>query len=296
MKNRILLLLLSLTLTSCAFNNKFLLPTKVPENISTINLSTNTDSIRVKVDPKTYQPTFLKQNGDTLNLEYSIESVVFKSSSGNNLNGWLLKSKNQNPNLTLIHFHGNAGFNYTQYQGMIPLLDYGFQIFLFDYSGYGFSEGKATRKNLIEDGRAAINHAVSMDDIKNTKKVVYGQSLGGNLAAMIAPEIEDKIDGLVLEGAFSNHKDMAADVAGFIGRVLVSEKNDALKTIKAYHKPLLVIHSTEDQIVPYKLGEKLFEAANQPKEMYTIKECHICGPNYYGKEISNKIKNALKNN
>src|SRR5699024_5376562 len=160
MKNRILLVLLSLTLTSCAFNNKFLLPTKVPENVSTINLNTKTDSLIVKVDSQSYQPTFLKQNGDTLSLDYNIKSVVFKSSSGNNLNGWLLKSKNQNPDLTLIHFHGNGGFIYTQYQGMVPLLDYGFQIFLFDYSGYGFSEGKATRKNILEDGRSAVNYAV----------------------------------------------------------------------------------------------------------------------------------------
>jgi len=296
MKNSLLLLLLSLVLSSCAFNKQFLHPTKMPENINTINLTTKTDSLKVMVETETYQPTFLRKNGDTLSLDYTIESFVFPSSSGNNLNGWLLKSKHQNPKRTLIHFHGNGGFLYTQYQNMIPLLDYGFQVFLFDYSGYGFSEGKATRKNILKDSRSAVNHAVDMNAIKNTKKVIYGQSLGGNLAAMIAPEIEDEIDAIVLEGAFSNHKDMAADVAGFLGRILVSQKHNALKTIKDFHKPLLVIHSTEDEIVPYKLGKKLYQAANQPKEMFTIEECHICGPNYYGEEIANKIKIALKSN
>jgi len=295
MKNSLLLLLLSLVLSSCAFNKQFLHPTKMPENLNTINLTTKTDSLKVMVETETYQPTFLRKNGDTLSLDYTIESFVFPSSSGNNLNGWLLKSKHQNPKRTLIHFHGNGGFLYTQYQNMIPLLDYGFQVFLFDYSGYGFSEGKATRKNIIEDGRSAIKYAVGMKAIKNTEKIVYGQSLGGNLVAIIAPEVEDQIDGLVLEGAFSNHKDMAADVAGFLGRILVNQKHNALKTIKDFHKPLLVIHSTEDEIVPYALGEKLYEAAHQPKKLLTIDECHICGTDYYAEEIAHKIKNALKN-
>lgn len=285
---------LSLLLTSCAFNNKFLQPTKVPENVTIINLRTAKDTFKVKVDSNNYQPTFLKESGDPLDLDYSINSVVFSSSSGNELNGWILKSNNQNPNYTLIHFHGNGGFLYNQYQGMLPLLEHGFQIFLFDYSGYGFSEGKATRENIIKDARSAVNYVKNQNEFKTKGTIIYGQSLGGNLGAIIAPEVGNEIDALVLEGSFSNHKDMAADVVGFAGRILVSQKHDALKAIKNYHKPLLVIHSEEDQIVPYKLGEKLYEAANQPKELYTIKECHICGPNYYGKEIAEKIKNMVR--
>lgn len=296
MKTKItLLLLLSLTFTSCSFNKQFFQPTQFSENITTITLSTETDTVKISVNPKTYQPTFLKQNGDTLDLDFTIESVVFESLSGNKLNGWILKPENKSHfNITLLHLHGNGGSLYSQYQGMIPLLKSGFQIFLFDYSGYGYSEGKATRENAIKDAISAVNYVKNKKAFNNTKIVVYGQSLGGNLGAMIAPKIEDKIDGLVIEGAFSNYKDIAAEVAGFAGRILVSQKDNALKTIQNYHKPLLVIHSTEDKIIPYELGRKLYTAAHEPKEMFTIEKCHICGPNYYGKEISDKIKKMVE--
>jgi|SRR5690625_104810 len=295
MKNKIILLLLSLILTSCAFNKKFLQPQNIPQNTRTINLSTQSDTIKISIEPETYQPTFLKQNGDTLDLDYTVKSVVFKSSDGNKLNGWILKSKNvPSNNITLLHLHGNGGFLFNQYQRMIPLLKYGFQIFLFDYSGYGYSEGKPTRKNIIKDAISAVSYVKNNKKFENTNLIIYGQSLGANLGAIIAPKIENEINGLVLEGAFSNHKDMAADVGGFLGRILVAEKNNALKTIKNYHKPVLVIHSKEDKVVPYKLGKKLYNAANKPKEMYTIKKCHMCGPEYYGKEISEKIEQMVK--
>ena len=91
----------------------------------------------------------------------------------------MLKPKNVTPTITLLHFHGNAGFLLSQYQAMTPLLKYGFQIFVFDYSGFGFSEGKATRTNVLIDGNSALTYVKSRDDIKNTKLVIYGQSLGG---------------------------------------------------------------------------------------------------------------------
>lgn len=294
-KTKITLLLLTLIVTSCAFNKQFFQPTQFSENITTINLNTETDTVKISINPKTYQPTFLKQNGDTLDLDFTIESVVFESSSGNKLNGWILKPENKNHfNITLLHLHGNGGSLYSQYQRMIPLLKYGFQIFLFDYSGYGYSEGKATRENVIKDAISAVNYVKNKKDFKNTKIVIYGQSLGANLGAVIAPKIEDKIDGLVLEGAFSNYNDIAAEVAGFVGRILVSQKNNALKTIQNYDKPLLVIHSTEDKTIPYELGKKLYDAANEPKEMFTIEKCHICGPEYYGEKISEKIKKMVE--
>lgn len=280
-------------LTSCGFSNKFLQPTKISPDVNKLTATTDTDTTLVTISPDTFQPTFLNKKGDTISHNYSIKSVVFHSSSGNNLNGWFLKPRNTKASITLLCFHGNGGFLFSQYQKMTPLLNYGFQIFLFDYSGYGYSEGKATRKNIIDDAISALKYIRSRNDVNKTKIVVYGQSLGGNLAVIVAPKIESEIDGLVLEGAFSNHKDIAAKRAGFLGRIFVREKNNALKTIKKYHKPLLVIHSTEDQTIPYEMGEKLFDAGNEPKEFFTIKKCHMCGPEFYPKEISLKIKKMV---
>ena len=296
MKHKILLILVSCLLASCALSNQFLQPIKIPNNVTNLEITTSFDTIRSIVNPITRQPLFLSKKGDTIPLNYTVHSVIFKSSSGNNLNGWLLKPKNQISEITILHLHGNGGLLYSQYKSMEPLLKFGFQIFLFDYSGYGFSEGKASRENIIKDATSALSYIINNDNIQNNKIVVYGHSLGGNLAAIIAPDIEDSIDGLIIEGAFSNHKDVAANVAGFVGRLIVREKNDALKTIKDYNKPLLVIHSTEDETIPYEMGKKIFHSANKPKELFTIKKCHMCGPRYYGKEISNKIKKMINYN
>lgn len=295
MNTRFLLILISLViLTSCSFNTMFLEPTKIPPSTKRLTLSSEVDTTIVEFEKGTYQPTFLKNKKDTLDLGFNIESVVFESSNGNLLNGWMLKPKNNSPSMTLLHFHGNAGFLLSQYQAMTPLLQYGFQIFIFDYSGFGFSEGKATRNNVLVDGNSALDYLKNRADVKNTKLIIYGQSLGGHLSAVIAQQRQSEIDGLVIEGAFSSHKDIAAERAGIFGRLFVSEKYSARKSIQDFNKPLLVIHSNEDKTVPFGLGKKLFANANEPKEFYEIDKCHICGPRYYGESISRKIKTMLE--
>jgi len=289
-----ILLLTTLTLfTSCSFNNIFLHPTQVPPNAKTLTLTAENDTTVVKFSADNYQPTFLKNGKDTIDFNFTIESIVFKSSNGNKLNGWMLKPKNKIPTITLLHFHGNAGFIISQYRTMTNLLNYGYQVFLFDYSGFGFSEGHATRENLLLDANSALSYVKSRTDIKDTKLVIYGHSLGGHLSAVVAEQRQTDIDGLVIEGAFSSHKDIAAKRAGFIGRLLVSEKYSAYKSIRAYKKPVLVIHSTEDKVIPFNLGQKIYQNANAPKEFYEIKECHMCGPLFYADSISQKIKKML---
>ncbi|MCL2436346.1 MAG: alpha/beta hydrolase [Lentimicrobiaceae bacterium] len=294
----ILTILTVLLLTACSFNKLYLQPTKLPQippdkEEITITASTKNDTTLVVFQSKTFQPTFFNTKNDTLKHDFTIESVVFKSENGNSLNGWFIKPKNFTPTITLLHFHGNAGFLLSQFQAVAPLLKYGFQIFVFDYSGFGFSEGKATRRNVLIDGNSALTYLKSRDDVKNTKLVIYGQSLGGHLSAVVAQQREAEIDGLVIEGAFSSHKDISAVKAGFLGRMLVSEKYSAYKSIQTYKKPLLVIHSTEDKIIPFKMGQKIYNSANEPKEFYEIRKCHICGPTFYADSISAKIENMI---
>jgi uncharacterized protein len=288
-------LVLGLFFTSCSFNKLFLQPTKVPIGSTKLSLSSGEDSMVIFFDTLSYQPTFLKNGKDSIDYNYTLESVVFTSSNGNQLNGWILKPKNVIPKITLIHFHGNAGFLLSQYRAMTPLLEYGFQAFIFDYSGFGFSEGKAKRKNVLIDANASLDYILQREDVKNTEKVIYGQSLGGHLAVVVAAKRQSEIDALVIEGAFSSHKDIAAQSATVFGRLFVAEMYSAYKSIPYYKKPVLIIHSTEDETIPFEMGEKLFERANQPKQFYEIKGCHICGTKYYSKEIAKKIKMMLAN-
>lgn len=289
----ITLLLLSIS-TSCSFNKMFLYPTKFPPELKFITISTPTDTILIHIDSSNYQPTFTNPNKEVIDLTYTIESVKFKSNNGNFLVGWMLKSENSSPEITLLHFHGNAGSIIDHHRALVPLLDNGFQVFAFDYSGFGFSEGEATRKNVLMDGNSALKYLVSRPDIKNTNLVIYGQSLGGHLAAVVGEQNQDLVDGIVIEGAFSSHKDIGKETAGFFGKWLIKEQYSALESIQNFHKPVLVIHSSEDDVIPIALGRKIYDHANEPKEFYEIDGCHICGPSLYSKEIAEKIKRMLK--
>lgn len=287
----VLFILTLLVLNSCVSNKQFLQPFKIPADYKRLKMTNKLtgDSTFVYFSGENHQPTFADNKKDTISLDYTIESVMFKSTNGNMLNGWLLKPKNQIPKITLLHFHGNAGCLFGQYQAVEPLVKKGFQVFMFDYSGFGFSEGKAIRKNILSDANSALDYVLNRPEVKNTKLVIYGQSFGGHLAAVVGTERQKDIDALVLEGAFSSHKDIAASHAGFFGRTFVKEMYSAKKTIKNYKKPLLIIHSGEDKEIPFSMGQAIFKNANEPKEFYEIKKEHIMGPIFYADEISNKI-------
>lgn len=284
-----------LALSSCTINKLYYIPTKIPHDTKrwTI-LSNSAKDTTIIVFGEKYQPTFTNTKNETKELDYTIQSHVYKSTNGNLLNAWMMKPKNITPTVTILFLHGNAGNVFWQFGAIMPLVKKGFQVFMIDYSGFGFSEGKATRTNVLKDARSSLDYLKTLPEVNGTKLVVYGQSLGGHLSAVLAQQEQDKIDALIIEGAFSSHKDIAAETAGFIGRWVVKEKYSATRSIKDYHKPLLVIHSTEDKRIPFYMGKKIFDNANSPKTFYEIKQCHICGPTYYADSIAYKINAMVK--
>lgn len=284
----VFILVILFTLSSCAFNFTFFRPYKLPKsNFSLTGI--DSDTIFVKMDTITLQPSFLKRNKDTVDFGYSIESVIFKNPNGNKLNGWMLKPKDVKIIGTILHFHGSGGNLLYHHKAIAPLTKFGFQIFTFDYSGFGYSEGKATRNSVVVDAYSAFDYTTNRNDIKQTKILLYGQSYGAHLATIVGIKEESKIEGMILEGGFSSHKDEAVYTIPIIGNIVkqgISTKNE----IKKFTKPLLIIHSKEDKKVPYYMGEKIFKNANEPKELYTVDKPHIEALQYYSKEISSKIK------
>jgi uncharacterized protein len=279
------------TLSSCAFNFAFFRPYKFPK--SNFSLTTCTDTTFVKIDTLTLQPTFLNKNKDTINFGYSIESVKFDNSNGNKLNGWMLKPKNSKIIGTILHFHGSGGNLFYHHRAIAPLTKFGFQIFTFDYSGFGYSSGKATRVSVLKDAYSAYDYVLNRKDVKQTKIIFYGQSYGAHLATMIGVKQQSKIEGMVLEAGFSSHRDEASYTIPIIGN-LVKQGECTKNEIKKFNKPLLIIHSKEDKKVPFYMGEKIYKNANNPKEFYQVNKSHIEALQYYSEEISNKIKKMCK--
>lgn len=288
--------------TSCSFNKIFLKPTSISRQAKkarTIDLDTH-DTTFVRFSGNNFQPEFVSRNNELIENEYIIESVLFKNTNGAELNGWFLKPKSDTPKITILHLHGNEGSLLNQYKAIAPLVKKGFQIFVFDYSGFGFSEGKATQQNMLIDALSAVDYIKNRKETQHTKLILYGQSAGGHLASVVAEKKKSVIDGLVMEGAYSSPKDIAAYTVkkktglGFIGRVLAKSDYDALNSIKQFQKPVLIIHSSEDKEIPFYMGRKLYNAANNPKQFYQITGPHIYGPTLFADSIALKIKEIIK--
>ncbi|MCD6010884.1 MAG: hydrolase or acyltransferase, alpha/beta fold family [Flavipsychrobacter sp.] len=292
-------ILLLLCLASCSFNKSFYRAEKIPAGVKKAvitNYMRDTSWLTYLHIGDNFQPTFTNDKEEPLTTEYTIESVVFKNMAGHKLNGWFIKPIGKKPTTTLLILHGNGGNVTKHFYGAANMAKQGFQAFVFDYSGYGFSEGKPTRKNILNDATSALAYIRTRPDVAGTKIVIYGQSLGGHLAAAAAQKNEQLIDGVVMEGAFSSHKEVAATrfPIKFLAMMLVKEQYSAFRSIRQFHKPVLVIHSTEDESIPFWMGKKIYDNANNPKSFYEIRHRHIWGSFYYADSIAHKINTMVK--
>lgn len=287
---------LLLLISACSFNGQFLHPYKIPSEAKKIKVidQQGKDTLFIRLG-KDSQPVFTNLQDDTLKMGYQVESVFFEHSEKHKLHGWFISPGSAWNGMTMLFFHGNAGNIFTHYTGIVPFINQGFKVFLFDYSGFGFSEGKATRENVLLDAFSALSYIKDRKDSDTGKLIIYGQSLGGHLALVAAARNQGKIDGVVAEGAFSSHRDIVAKRSGlgFLAKLMVEEKYSGLEAVQEYKKPLLIIHSTNDEVVPFSMGQKLFKYANQPKYFYQVDKCHTCGPLFYSDSISKKIKRML---
>ena len=283
----------SFQLSACHFNGTFHRPTLIDPIEKLTHYYSDKDTLYIDVNQDN-QKIVLKDSGfKIINANYSIRNEYFESSSGNRLNAWVLTPTNIDPIATVLHFHGSAGNLLTQYQLITPLIDFGYQIFMFDYSGYGSSEGKASHQSVLQDAYSALQY-LKDSDIVDTNLILYGQSYGGYLAAVVGSNSQQECDAIVIEGTFSSFKDQARHSASFFGNFV---KNDFMadKEINKNYKPLLVIHSTEDKLVPIRLGRKIYDNANQTKDFYKIDGPHISGLENYSNEIAARIKQLINN-
>lgn len=296
LKKTLKLILLFLTLSflnSCQFSSLFHRVIKEENpNINFNNLTSyNLNEENFTVTRDTLNSTFnIYKDTIKLNKTYEIKPMDFISKSGNKLSGLLLSPKNNiRTDLLFIHFHGSASNLIAYHYPMISqLTEKGFQVFTFDYSGYGFSEGKATRKNVLTDAYSALDFIKNNPEFKNKKIILFGQSYGGYLASIVGSNKQNDIEGMIIEGAFYSHKKEAIYTAGFVANI-VYDGIRADEEIKKNYKPVLIIHSNDDKLTPIRFGKKIFDNANEPKYFMEINKWHLGGLKYYGDSIKVKI-------
>jgi pimeloyl-ACP methyl ester carboxylesterase len=235
------------------------------------------------------EPHFYYSKTGAPEKNYTLENCFYPNANGDSLNAWIFRPTVPFNGTTLFFVHGNAGNVVYNYRLVTPFVERGYKVFLFDYSGFGFSQGKSTRKNVLKDGNSSFEYLLSMEEFKDDNILIYGQSLGGHLATVLAKQNQHNIDGLVIEGAFSSHDDIAADRASFLGRWFVGEFYSAKDSIPLIEKPILVIHSRSDAVIPFEHGKLLYETATEPKAFYEIDSAHVLGPLYFADSIVAKM-------
>lgn len=198
----------------------------------------------------------------------NVEDIYFSAADGVKLHAWFVPA--QNPVATLMWFHGNAGNLSHRLDNIQALLPLNLNVFIFDYRGYGRSEGTPDEAGIYLDSQAAYDVLVKTKNIVPEKLFLFGRSLGGVFAAKTAAT--NPAAGLILESTFTSAQDMAKKMFPFLplGKAIRS-KLDAVGMVQNLKMPKLFLHGTKDEIVPYTLGRKLFDAASEPKEFYDIK-------------------------
>lgn len=208
---------------------------------------------------------------------FKLQTHSFSSLDGTKLNAWLFRNTAKTYKGTVILFHGNAENISSHYTSLVWLTKEGYDLFAFDYRGYGLSESKPSAKGLYEDGMAALDYAWALFEknpkhTKNSKFIVYGQSLGGIVALRALADFRHQRETalVVADSTFVSFKDMIQEkMASFfvtwifspLGRLSVSDRYASVHTLPKLQTRLLVIHDKHDPIVDFQNGKKLFETA-----------------------------------
>ena len=209
------------------------------------------------------------------------EDVLVRTPDGVRLHGWVLRPKRE-PLGTILVLHGNAENMSTHVNSVLWLASSGYRVFLFDYRGYGKSEGKATMAGVHADALAAIDALFGMGGVDRDRVAVLGQSLGGAVAVYAVANSPHKarIKALVIDSAFSGYREIAREKVAEISvlkpfrcplaRLVTDRYSPRLWIGRVAPVPVLVIHGDADRVVPIAHGEKLFALAGEPKELWVV--------------------------
>ena len=201
---------------------------------------------------------------------YAYQDVYFQSADGLKLHGWWMPA-NGAAKATVVYSHGNAGSMGHHLVFVDWLIDAGYNVLMYDYRGYGLSEGEVSKEGLVLDAGAAFSYVASRDGVDDI--VAVGHSMGGakSIAALslAAPEL---LKAVIVDSTFSSYRDMAERVAGKAARKVVSDTYNPCDRVGDLPKgvPLMVVHGAADSTIPFSQAEKLYAAANHPKTLMEI--------------------------
>lgn len=237
-------------------------------------LSIYSNSINAQMDDKFYFPSKTLDHIDSLVYEEVLLPVDTVQLSG------IFLKPTKKPKATILFFHG-AGGNVTKYLFMTkPLVEEGYQVFMIDFRGYGKSSGKPTHINIAADGQKVFEYLEKRPDVRGKKIILYGASIGSQIAVRLAKDNLKKISAIILDGTISSFTDIAAFYSPVEHREKILQNlpspYSAKEDIKALGTlPKLFIHSKEDRDVPFNQGELVYNNAPNPKALFIYEGKHL---------------------
>ena len=198
---------------------------------------------------------------------YEDSEKIIKLSLPNQVKISALYLTNPDAKYTILYAHGNAE-DLGQIEKVLKQINYlGFNVFAYDYQGYGTSQGKPTEKNAYLDINTSYKYLTETLQILPENIIVYGRSVGGGSAIDLASR--EKVGGLIVESTFTTAFRVVIPIP-----IFPFEKFNNIKKIKQITCPILIIHGTEDNIIPFKHGQQLFETANTSKSYLWVENAH----------------------
>ena len=198
-----------------------------------------------------------------------VELVTFPTADGLVLSGWFVSSRSTAASGTVIVFNGNAGNRAYRAPLAAALRDYGYQVLLFDYRGYGGNAGAPTEPGLLADARAARAYLLGRADVDASRLVYFGESLGSAVAIALAAEHHPA--ALVLRSPFTSLADVGRVHYPFLPvGLLLWDRFASLEAIRDVGCPVLVIAGDRDRIIPVSQSRRLYDEVRTPKDLVII--------------------------
>ncbi len=224
---------------------------------------------------------------ETIGLRYI--GVFFDSGDGTRLHGWFFPAQSDGASksvttraATVVHFHGNAENISTHFRGAEWLARAGYNVLVFDYRGYGSSDGVPSRAGIQLDAAAAIAYVRARPDVDSERLVLFGQSLGAAIAvaAVAEPGNRPGVRAVILESGFASYRRIAREKLAAMWftwplqwplSFLVSDALRPVDLVPAVAPiPVLIVHGTLDPIVPFEHADALYAAAREPKALWAV--------------------------
>jgi uncharacterized protein len=196
-----------------------------------------------------------------------LEDVWFQAADGARLFGWYVEAPANRP--VILWCHGNAGNVIHRLENLKFLYRQGLSVFIFDYRGYGRSEGRPSEQGLYQDALGAYDYLTRQRMIRPERMVIFGRSLGAAVAGDLAAQ--KGAAGLILESSFPSIEAVAKfHYGGLPVHWLLRAEFRLIDRLPQLSLPKLITHGDRDDIIPIELGRRVFDAAKPPKSFYVI--------------------------